>query len=147
MSLETKIDELKDSVDKLTAALLAQGGKVTVVTNTDAGKGDEGGKSASKGKSGTAKDKGDDAGKDKGKGAAADAPSEEDIRSAFGEFMRVDDEDDREKRKDFVKKLLKKHGVAKATELKPEDRADAIAAVKAEGKRLAKAGDGDDDLV
>lgn len=57
------------------------------------------------------------------------APTEEALREAFGEFLAVDDADEKAERKKHVAAILKKYKVAKATELAEEDRAAAIAAL------------------
>lgn len=59
----------------------------------------------------------------------ADAPDEEAVRKAFGSFLKVDDEDEREARKAHVVSILGKFGAKKATDLKEKDRAEAIAAL------------------
>lgn len=67
----------------------------------------------------------------KGKASTAKkpkAPSEEELRDAFGEFLGTDDEDEKKERKKYVAdKILKKFKVTKVTELAAEDRAAAIA--------------------
>lgn len=72
------------------------------------------------------------------KPAKGKAPSEADVRKAFGEFMSVEDEDDREKRKEFVVAILDHLGVNKATEIAEGDRKKAIdwLAQKEDGKKV-----------
>src|SRR5262249_20476392 len=56
----------------------------------------------------------------------AKGPSEDDIKAAFGDFLKPDDADLRGKRKDFVIALLNELGADRATEIKPEDRQKAL---------------------
>jgi hypothetical protein len=152
MSLETTLEELNANIVKLIAVMSAGGNaspakSSKVADSEDAGDTDK----PRRGPGRPPKDKDSDessAGK-KPSNAKAKVPTEDDIRKVFGEFMRVDDEEDREKRKTFVKNVLKEYGVAKATDLKDEDRQSAIDVVLDEGKRLAKKAkaDEDDDLV
>lgn len=59
------------------------------------------------------------------------APTEADIRSAFGSYLSVEARDEREARKANVKAILDHFGVNKATELPEENRAEAIGYINA----------------
>jgi hypothetical protein len=61
---------------------------------------------------------------------APKAPTEEDLRNSFGGYLSVKDKADREERKENVGKILAHFGVAKATEIAEENRAEAIKAVQ-----------------
>lgn len=54
------------------------------------------------------------------------APGTADVRKAFGGFMSVEDEDEREERKAFVIDMLAHFDVKKATEIEEDDRQKAI---------------------
>jgi len=141
MSLEAVLQELNGNIVKL----------IDVMSKGAAAAAPAAGKTAEKSE-GKTDDKKAAAGKGKTTDKGADkakVPTEDDIRRVFGDFMRVDDEDEREKRKTYVKNVLKQYGVAKATDLKPEDRAAAISVIEDEAaKRAAAADEGeDDDLV
>jgi len=60
----------------------------------------------------------------------AGPPSVDEVREAFGTYMGVDDAAERDARKVYVKKILEKFGVGKATEITEGNRAEAIALVK-----------------
>ncbi len=148
MSLEAKIEELIAAVNANTEALNAARGTVNVVNTGSAPAGDGDGEKRGRGR--PKKDESEKA------GAKADAPAKKEepkaaavdddtVRAVFGEFMGVDDPAEREKRKDFVKGLLKDYGVAKALEIPDGKRAEAIEKVKAEGERLAA--EAEDELV
>lgn len=143
MSLEAKLEELNENIVKLIDVMsLASAVAASPAKGADA--------EEPKGKKGPGRPPKDESKKaDKAADDKKKVPTEDDIRRVFGDFMRVDDEDEREKRKTYVKGVLKEYGVAKATDLKPEDRAAAISVIEDEkAKRDAKAGDDeDDDLV
>ena len=56
----------------------------------------------------------------------AKAPTLDDIKKTFGGFLKIDDEKKRDNRKKWAATLLEQFGVERATELKPEHRAEAI---------------------
>lgn len=56
----------------------------------------------------------------------AEAPTLDDVKKTFGGFLKIDDEKKRENRKKWAATLLEQFGVVRATELKPEHRAEAI---------------------
>src|SRR5690606_7020508 len=53
-------------------------------------------------------------------------PSLEDVRKVFGDYLSVDDADERRERADNVKAILNELGVEKATLIEEGDRAKAI---------------------
>lgn len=142
MSLEKSIEELNGSIKALIEALASAGAST-------AGTGDDDAKAEKPKRTRKSKKPDEDATEkpsSKKSKKSDDVPSVDDIRKVFGDFMRVDDEEDREKRKTYVKNVLKEYGVKRATDLAEEDRADAIKVIEDEAKRLADAED-DGDLV
>jgi hypothetical protein len=85
----------------------------------------------------------------KGKGKDADAapkaPTVEDVHEVFSEFLGIDDQDERAKRKTFVKAILNELGAEKATLIPEESRAKAIQWVKDKlaGKKVSFDGEGE----
>lgn len=149
MSIESKIDELIAALNANTAALQAAGtSAVAAPASAESASAESATQTSGKGKGSKSTEK--TAAEAKAdKKPAEDVPSEDKVKQVFGDFMRVDDVEDREKRKTFVKNVLKQFSVAKATELKAEDRAAAIAVIEGEAKKLADAAAAadDDDLV
>lgn len=54
------------------------------------------------------------------------APSAKDMSTATTKFLEIDDEDEYEKRKAIIKKIVGKYDVAKMSEIPEEDRAEAM---------------------
>lgn len=74
-------------------------------------------------------------------------PSEEDLIAAFTQYLPKDlDKDERAARAPKVRDYLQEAGAKKATDLKPEQRADAIAFVEGLVAEL-DGGDADDDMI
>ncbi len=148
MSLEAKIEELTAALKENTAAMAAA---AEAYKAFGAAGGDAPSAGAADGeKRGRGRPKKEDAEpakkedpKPENKKAAE--VSDDKVREVFGAFMGVEDADEREKRKTFVKDLLKGYGVAKALEIPADKREEALQKVEAEGERLAAAGE--DDLV
>lgn len=75
------------------------------------------------------------------------------VRAAFGAYLGVDDADERETRKGFVRKILERFGVEKATEIAEADRPQAVEWVNtlAKGENVPEladdSGDDDDDML
>jgi hypothetical protein len=66
-----------------------------------------------------------------GKGSkAAKAPSEDDIRTAFGAYMGVKDKDQRDERKAHVAKMIEHFGVERVTAIPEAQRAEALGYLK-----------------
>lgn len=140
MSLEAKIEELTAALNANTEALKAAGSQTVV--NTVAAATDDGEK---KGRGRPKKEEADAGKKEDTKKEKAAEVSDDKVREVFGAFMGVEDADEREKRKDFVKGVLKTYGVSKALEIPADKREEALQKVEAEGERLAAAAE--DDLV
>jgi hypothetical protein len=137
MSLEDKLEKMTAALDRNSAAMEAMmkaaGGKAPAKADAPA----------------AAPAKGD---KPKGK----KAPTEEELRAQYGEYLKAKDKDEREKRKAVVGKVAEHLGVAKVTEGTDEQRTESMAIVK---KLLAgetpdfleadedEDGDGDDDSL
>lgn len=80
-------------------------------------------------------------------GAEDEHPSEEDLIAAFTKYLPKDlDKEERAARAPKVKAYLEKAGAKRATDLKPEQRADAIAFVEGLVAEL-DGGDSDDDMI
>lgn len=162
MSLESEIKKLVEALEANTTAVNAHkdalgnapSGDVSPASAEDTPEGTPKKTSASKSKSSSAKastakktetkkeepaDDSDDSGSD-------NVPSEMDVRQAFGGFLKIDEGDEREARKAFVKKLLKKFGAERATEIDEGDRSAAIEAVQAEQAKRENAEE-EEDLV
>ena len=125
MSLEAKIEELIAAVNANTEALKAAGTAAPASagnTQTDEGAGE---------KRGRGRPKKEEAEKTETKPEKAEtkveAVTDDKVREVFGAFMGVDDADEREKRKDFVKGVLKAYGVSKALEIPADKRAEEAA--------------------
>lgn len=58
--------------------------------------------------------------------SSSSAPSEDDLKKVFGDFLRIDDEGKRNKRKAFVTKMVDAVGVSRASEIPENLRAAAI---------------------
>ena len=114
MSIEESLAKLTSAVEANTAVLtklLASGGKPATAPATPATPAE---------KPATAK--------------KADKPAElteEAFRKAFGDFLGVSDKGLKETRKTQVSAILQHFGVAKATEIPAENRAEAVGYVKA----------------
>ncbi len=122
MALEDKMDALTKALDRNSSALeaiLAKG-----PPKADAGTGAAAGATA--GAAGTTSTKA--AGK--GSTKAPKAPTEEDLRNAFGGYLSVKDKAERETRKANVTAIIEHFGVSKATEIPQENWAEAIGYVK-----------------
>lgn len=142
MSLEAKIEELNGNIVKL-IDVMSKGGAATGGKTAEKEAGDGAGEGA--GKRGRGRpSSADKAAETEKKGKA---PTEDELREVFGGFMRVDDEDERESRKSFVKGVLKEYKVAKATEIPENERANAIQVIKDEQAKRDSTGGDDDDLV
>lgn len=144
MSLEAKIEELTAALNanteaaKAFAAAFAAGGGAPAA-DADA--------SEKRGRGRPPKDKSEPAAKEDPKTETKKAAevTDDKVREVFGAFMGFEDTDEREKRKAFVKDLLKAYGVAKALEIPADKREDALQKIAAETERLAAAAE--DDLV
>ena len=53
-------------------------------------------------------------------------PTVEEVRAVFSDYMRIDDEAERDRRGDKVKAILKEIGALRATEIPEDRRAEAI---------------------
>lgn len=112
------------SIEKLTAALEANTAAINKMIEMSGGKPASGGAKASTAKAESAKPAG------KAAGAKASGGKKkttvDDIAEAFGGYLGVKDKAEREERKANVKAIVDYFGVAKATELDPENYDEAL---------------------
>ena len=114
MSIEVTLKELTEALKANTAALLSAGGST-------AG-GSTGGAAAAAAEEGKTT-------KPAAKPAAEEDEGEVDldkVKEVFGGFLKIDDEKKRALRKKFAGTLLEQYGVTKASDLDPQDYAEAV---------------------
>jgi hypothetical protein len=120
MTLETAIAELTEAL-KLNSTLLTQ-------ANT--GRAEAMDLLSANARGATAKQAAEPAEKKRGRPAKSAAmlavPTVEDVRAVFGDYMRVDDEAERDRRGTRVKAILSEIGAMRATEIPENQRAQAI---------------------
>ena len=125
MSIEVTLKELSEALKANTAALLSAGGATGGAT-AEEGKTT---KPAAAGK--TTKPAAGKTTKPAAKPAAEESESEgevdlDKVKEVFGGFLKIDDEKKRALRKKFAGTLLEQYGVAKASDLDPQDYAEAV---------------------
>ncbi len=151
MSLESQLERLNGNIEALVEVMAAGGAPAKTTTKpaakTETGDGDEKDTGKPAAKKPAAK-------KPAAKKPAAKKPeiTEEELRAALGDFLQVDDEDERNSRKDWFKEnILGEYDEKRATDIDAKHWGDVIAAVKAEAAARDEAGEGeepeDDDMV
>lgn len=78
---------------------------------------------------------------------AADVMSVAELQTAFGDYMNVNDPEDREKRKAFVKSILAKFGAARVGDIPEDKRSAALDQIKSKLAEAAAAEPEEDDLL
>ena len=138
MSLESQIERLNGNIEALVEVMSKGGSAPAKTTSKPAAKAEEAG--------------GDE--KPAAKKPAAKKPeiTEEELREALGDFLQVDDEDERNSRKEWFKEnILGEYDQKRATDIDAKHWGEVIAAVKAEAAARDEAGEDeepeDDDMV
>ena len=122
MSIEVTLKELTEALKANTAALLSAGGST-------GGAAAEEGKPAKPAAGKTTKPAAGKTTKPAAKPAAEEGEGEVDldkVKEVFGGFLKIDDEKKRALRKKFAGTLLEQYGVTKASDLDPQDYAEAV---------------------
>lgn len=131
MSIEVTLKELTEALKANTEALRAAGGAAPAgeAKATDKPAGKPAGKPAAAGKATEGKAAGKaTTGKAAAKAAAkgGDEVDLDKVKEVFGGFLKIDDEKKRTLRKKFAATLLEQYGVTKASDLDPQDYAEAV---------------------
>ncbi len=158
MSLESQLERLNGNIEALVEVMSKGGAAPAKTTSKPAAKTEDGGSDDGKaaGKTTTTRKSTTKAsgGKSTTKAAAAKKPeiTEEELRAALGDFLQVDDEDERNSRKEWFKEnILGEYEEKRATDIDAKHWGDVIAAVKAEAAARDEAGEEeeseDDDMV
>lgn len=129
MSIEVTLKELTEALKANTAALLSAGGSTGGATGGATAEEGKTTKPAAAGK--TTKPAAGKTTKPAAKPAAEESESEgevdlDKVKDVFGGFLKIDDEKKRALRKKFAGTLLEQYGVAKASDLDPQDYAEAV---------------------
>ena len=127
MSIEVTLKELTEALKANTAALLSAGGSTGGATGGATAEEGKTTKPAAAGK--TTKPAAGKTTKPAAKPAAEESEGEVDldkVKEVFGGFLKIDDEKKRALRKKFAGTLLEQYGVAKASDLDPQDYAEAV---------------------
>ena len=148
MSLESQIERLNGNIEALVEVMSKGGSAPAKTTSKPAAKAEEaGGDEKPAAKKPAAK-------KPAAKKPAAKKPeiTEEELREALGDFLQVDDEDERNSRKEWFKEnILGEYDQKRATDIDAKHWGEVIAAVKAEAAARDEAGEDeepeDDDMV
>jgi hypothetical protein len=131
MSLEKALEDLRAAVEANTAAI-----KGTSSSSSRASSSSEGDKAESRPRGRPRKD--DD------KGGSDKKVTTDKVKHAFGEYLGIDDEDEYERRAEFVKSILNEFGVDKIGDAKDADMLKAYDWLqqKLDGKRVRFDDDG-----
>lgn len=126
MSIEVTLKELTEALKANTAALLSAGGSTGGAAAAAAEEGKPAKPAAGKTTKPAAAGK---TTKPAAKPAAEEGEGEVDldkVKEVFGGFLKIDDEKKRALRKKFAGTLLEQYGVTKASDLDPQDYAEAV---------------------
>lgn len=127
MSLEKAMDDLRASIDSLNKTLGNMKGESSGGGESETGRKARGRpRNPPEGEGGRAETKSDD------------KASPDKIRKAFGEYLGVDDDDEYQKRREFVEAILNELGVDKISNATDDDMRKAYAWLqqKLDGKRV-----------
>lgn len=135
MSLEKAIEDLTAALDdntKATKALIESGGAAPSRSSRSSNKDDDKGEAETRGR-------GRPRGSTKDKDGGGKAPTTQSIKKAFGEYLGIEDQDEYDKRREFVESIINELGVDKISDASDEDmqRAHKWLQLKLDGKRVS----------